>query len=415
LIWQRTARERSKDNRDNVSTARYKNLVRRPHAALFLAVSYILWISVTVRWIAEFIEQSNPLLPLISAILVIFGILMGLEPLIAQGSSWRAHLYLLLQTSLVFIASLFWYELDFFAILYLPLCGQAMFLFPRRSSMVWAAILVLATFAGQTIQFGWPNGLSYTLLYVAGLIFVAAFSALTIQADESRQRSERLLEELRQAHRQLQTYAGQAEELAVAKERNRLARDLHDSVAQTLYGLTLQSEAASRQLASGHLEKVSGYLREIRQSAQHSLQEARLLIFELRPPILEKDGLVAALKARLEDVEGRSGLQTHLNLDEVGKLSANLETGLYRIAQESLNNILKHAQASQVTLNLARDPTKVSLEIIDDGIGFDPETAQLQGGLGLEGMQARAEQIGGNLRVQSAAGEGTRVKVEVPL
>jgi signal transduction histidine kinase len=398
-----------------VSTAIYKNLVRRPHAALFLAVSYILWASVTVHWITEFIEQNHPLLPLISAMLVMFGILMGLEPLITQGPSWRAHLYLIFPTSLVFIASLFYYELDFFAILYLPLCGQAMFVFPRRTSTIWVSILVLATFAGQTIQFGWPNGLSFTLLYVGGLIFVAAFSALTIQADESRQRSERLLEELREAHQQLQAYAGQAEELAVAKERNRLARDLHDSVAQTLYGLTLQSEAASRQLASGHLDKVAGYLREIRQGAQHTLQEARLLIFELRPPILEKDGLAAALKARLEDVEGRSGLKTHVNVDEVGRLPSNIETGLYRIAQESLNNILKHAQASQVTLNLVLNQTKVTLEIIDDGIGFDPEMAHKQGGMGLEGMQARAEQLGGNFWMQSAADEGTRVKVEVPL
>ncbi|MEJ2266973.1 MAG: sensor histidine kinase [Anaerolineales bacterium] len=398
-----------------MSTAIYKNLVRRPHAALFLAVSYILWASVTVRWITEFIEQNHPLLPLISAMLVLFGILMGLEPLITQASPWRAHLYLIFQTSLVFIASLFYYELDFFAILYLPLCGQAMFLFPRRTSSIWVAILILATFGGQTIQFGWPNGLSFTLLYVGGLIFVAAFSALTIQADESRQRSERLLQELQVAHQQLQNYAGQAEELAVAKERNRLARDLHDSVAQTLYGLTLQSEAALRQLTSGHLNKTADYLGEIRQSAQQTLQEARLLIFELRPPILEKDGLAAALKARLEDVEGRSGLKTHVNLDEVGRLPSSIETGLYRIAQESLNNILKHAQASQVTLNLVLNQTRVTLEIIDDGTGFDPKMAHGQGGMGLEGMQARAEQIGGNFWMQSAPDEGTRVKVEVPL
>ena len=320
-----------------------------------------------------------------------------------------------MQTGLVFVASLFWHELDFFAILYLPLCGQAMFLFPQRSAMAWVTVLVLATFAGQTVQFGWPNGLSYTLLYVAGLVFVAAYSALTIQAEESRRRSERLLAELQEAHQELQVYAGQAQELAIAKERNRLARDLHDSVAQALYGLTLQTEAASRQLAAGRLEKVAGYLGEIRQSAQHSLQEARLLIFELRPPILEQEGLAAALKARLEDVEARSGLQTQLNLDELERLPDAVETGLYRIAQECLNNILKHAQADQVILNVRRDLNRVTLEIIDDGNGFDPALARQQGGMGLEGMQARAEQIGGQLSIQSAAGAGTRVKVEVPL
>ncbi len=149
----------------------------------------------------------------------------------------------------------------------------------------------MVTFIGQTIQFGWPAGLPFILLYAGGLVFVAAFSTLTLSAEDARQQSERLLLELQAAHQQLQEYAGQAEELAVAQERNRLARDLHDSVAQTLYGLTLQSEAASRKLTAGDLTAVEDYLLAMRQSAQQTLQETRLLIYELRPPILGKEGL----------------------------------------------------------------------------------------------------------------------------
>jgi signal transduction histidine kinase len=133
-------------------------------------------------------------------------------------------------------------------------------------------------------------------------------------ASDARRRSEQLLAELQEAHQQLQTYAGQAEELAIANERTRLARDLHDSVAQTLYGLTLQAEAASRKMAAGQDEAVQAHLQAIREDARQTLQETRLLIFELRPPILEEAGLAAAIKARIDTVEARGGTAVHLDL-----------------------------------------------------------------------------------------------------
>jgi signal transduction histidine kinase len=387
----------------------------RPQARLFLIVSYALWAAVTIRWITEFREAQHPLTWLVTAILALFGVLVGLEPWITSGSAWRAHVYLAFQTGLVLTAILFHFQLDFFALLFLPLCGQAMFLFPRRIALTWVAILVLATVSGQIHQFGWPGGLSFIFLYTAGLFFVAAFSTLTIRAEDSRQESERLLAELQVAHQQLQAYAGQAEELAVAQERNRLARDLHDSVAQTLYGLTLQAEAASRRLLSGHVDTVADYLSEIRQSAQETLQETRLLIFELQPPVLEQQGLAPAIKARLESVEGRSDLKIQLHLDEVGRLPTGIEVAVYRIAQEALNNIIKHAHASQVQVTLARDDGIVSLEVADDGIGFDPRAVSQQAGMGLKGMRERAAQINGKLRVISEPGRGTQVQLEVPI
>lgn len=408
-----TRRYLRKINRNRAHTL--NNTRYRPQARLFLIVSYALWAAVTIRWITEFREAQHPLTWLVTAILALFGVLVGLEPWITSGPAWRAHVYLALQTGLVLTAILFYFQLDFFALLFLPLCGQAMFLFPRTTALTWVAILVLATFAGQIHQFGWPGGLSFIFLYTAGLFFVAAFSTLTIRAEDSRVESERLLAELQSAHQQLQEYTGQAEELAVAQERNRLARDLHDSVAQTLYGLTLQSEAASRQLLSGHVDTVMNYLSEIRQSAQETLQETRLLIFELQPPILEQQGLAPALRARLESVEGRSRLKIRLHLDDVGRLPTRIEVAVYRVAQEALNNIIKHAQATQVRVSLARDDSAISLEVADDGIGFDQEAAALKGGMGLSGMRERARQIDGNLRLMSEPGRGTRVQLEVPI
>jgi signal transduction histidine kinase len=381
---------------------------------LFLLVSYLLWGAVTLRWIDEFIEQRHPLTALISFLLVLFGVLLGLEPLLTGSRPWRSHLYLLFQTGLVFIASLFYFELDFFALLYLPLAGQAMFLFPRRTALAWVGVLIAVTLVGQLIQFNGAGGLPFFLLYTGGLVFVAAYSALLLQAEAERQRGQSLLDELQEAHQQLQQYAGQAEELAVARERNRLARELHDSVTQTLYGLRLQSEAASRKLAAGDTAAVEAYLQEFRRSVHQTLHETRLLIFELRPPLLEEEGLQAALLARLESVEARSGLQVRANLDVPPGLPPTVEDGLYGIAIEALNNILKHARARQVTLSLSQEPGQLQLVITDDGIGFDPHSAAAQGGLGLRGLHERAALINGHVRLDSTPGAGTTLEITVP-
>jgi len=386
--------------------------LRSSPALSFIIVSFVIWAAVSLRWILEFIEQSHPYLWLLSAILALYGLLLGFQSLITKDSHLRAHIYLSIQTALIIGAMLLYFELDFFALLFLPLGGQAMFLFPRKTAFVWIAVFGIAIIVGQTIQFGWPGGLSFTFLYLAGLLFVASFSTLMMRADEARLRSDQLLDELQGAHRQLQEYAGQAEELATAKERNRLARELHDSVAQTLYGLTLQAEAASRQLKVRQTEEVAGYLREIRESAQQTLQETRLLIFELRPPILEEEGLASALRARLESVENRSGLKTQINLQELGRLPSGIESGLYGISNEVLNNILKHAHASQIKVSLKNKAGKINLEISDNGIGFDLDSAEGHGGLGLKGMRERAEQINGDLQISSGK-NGTRVSVEV--
>jgi signal transduction histidine kinase/ligand-binding sensor domain-containing protein len=209
----------------------------------------------------------------------------------------------------------------------------------------------------------------------------------------------------------------QAQQLAVVEERQRLARDLHDSVTQALYGMTLYSEAATEELSLRHLDIVGQYLGELQHTAQEALAEMRLLIYELRPSILEEEGLVAALQTRLLAVEGRAGLKTQFTIEAKDRLQPEVEEGLYRIAREALNNTLKHAQASTITLHLHHAPQegKVTLEILDDGVGLGPETASAKGGLGLSAMAERAAELGGQLTVENAPQGGTRVLVEVPV
>jgi signal transduction histidine kinase len=139
----------------------------------------------------------------------------------------------------------------------------------------------------------------------------------------------------------------------------------------------------------------------------------RLLIFELRPPVLEQEGLVAALETRLEAVEERSGLEAELFVHGEGRLPADIEEGLYRIAQEALNNVLRHAHARRVTVHLCQGGESVKLEVTDDGTGFDPASARARGGLGLAGMEERAVRLRGRLTLDSKPGAGTTIRVEV--
>jgi len=203
-------------------------------------------------------------------------------------------------------------------------------------------------------------------------------------------------------------------EKAVTQERNRLARELHDSVTQALYGVTLYSQAAAGHLALGDADRVAEHLSELQDTAQEALAEMRLLVFELRPPILEEQGLLVALQARLQAVEGRAGVRTEFRTDVEERLPLDVEEGLYRIAVEALNNALKHAQAQNIKVHLhQREPPggTVTLEITDDGIGFDPATACQRGGLGLSAMEERAEAIGAMLRIESEIGSGTEMSV----
>ncbi len=209
----------------------------------------------------------------------------------------------------------------------------------------------------------------------------------------------------------------QAQQSAAFAERSRLARELHDSVTQSLYSLTLYAEAAARMMQDKEHTQAISALREMRDTAQEALREMRLLIFQLRPPALEKSGLAAALQARLDAVETRGGIRAKLLVEGasgVEQLPLLVQEELYHIAQEALNNALKHAHPRQVQIYLRFDPDALHLEISDDGAGFALEGVQEGGGLGLPGMRERAERIGAGLRIESAPGQGTKVMVTVP-
>jgi PAS domain S-box-containing protein len=205
-----------------------------------------------------------------------------------------------------------------------------------------------------------------------------------------------------------------AERLAVIEERQRLARELHDSVTQSIYSSTLLTETARRSAAAHDLEQVQGYLEELGAITQQALKEMRLLVYELRPPALEREGLIGALQQRIDAVEGRAGIQARLLVEGAVKPEPSVEQALYRIGQEALNNALKHAAAGSVTVRIQAGDDLIEMHVVDDGRGFDPEAARERGGMGLTTMRERAEQVGGRLIVRSSPGKGTNIQIVVP-
>ncbi|MCH7579728.1 MAG: GAF domain-containing sensor histidine kinase [Chloroflexi bacterium] len=204
-------------------------------------------------------------------------------------------------------------------------------------------------------------------------------------------------------------------ELSVVEERNRLARDLHDSVSQTLFSMTLTAEAALAAIDNDQ-QAAAAEVATIRDLSRAALKEMRSLIFELRPADLESDGLVATLEKHI-DVMRRTGRgDVHIEAGAYEPQPMNIEQVLFRIAQESLNNASKHAGANRIDVELAVEEGSVRLVVKDDGKGFDVSDPQIRAHrLGLTSMEERADELGGRLRIESTKGQGTRVVLEVPL
>ena len=205
----------------------------------------------------------------------------------------------------------------------------------------------------------------------------------------------------------------QAQGTAALEERQRLARELHDSVSQALFGIGLGARTA-RTLLDEDPAKAAAPLDYVLSLAEAGLTEMRSLIFELRPEALEQEGLVAALEKQAANLRARHGIEVEADLGDPGEVSLVVEEAIYRIAQEALNNTVKHARATTVRLRLAREPGRLVAEIADDGAGFDPARS-FSGHLGLRTMQERAARLGGHVGIASAPGAGTRLRVEIPV
>ena len=205
-----------------------------------------------------------------------------------------------------------------------------------------------------------------------------------------------------------------AQELASLQERQRLARELHDSVSQVLYSIGLGAHTARGALEDDPEQAVAS-IDYVLALSEAGLAEMRALIFELRPESMELEGLVAALSRQVAVLRTRYKLTVHVDLEKEPDLSLEMKQALYRIAQEALHNIVRHARASVVELRLAGQANEIMLEVRDNGLGLTNAQVTQRQSLGLAGMRERASILGGQLSIDIAPGQGTVVTLQVPL
>jgi signal transduction histidine kinase len=204
-------------------------------------------------------------------------------------------------------------------------------------------------------------------------------------------------------------------ELSAIEEHNRLARDLHDSVVQKLFGVVLAAQSAATLLDRSSSD-ARGQLDKLQELAQEAIAELRSLVFQLRPAAIESEGLAAALAKHVDVLRRVHRLQIDFDATGESRLRPGVDEELFRIAQEALHNALKHADADRIEVLLAESPDVVAMRVSDDGAGFDPDAPALRSrSLGLTSMEERAQALGATLKIASEPGAGTTISLEVPL
>lgn len=394
---------------------------------------YLIYAAVAMRGLVRL--ANEPGFGRTAVLLALYGVLLVLAEtqlvrraalrLSQKVEFWFSLAYLLLQTGLVVALLLVPPILDFFGFLFIPLSMQAVFLVGRRLGFVWIGLFSLAMAGPMLIdEKGWVFGLTMTVLNTGYCFLFSGYAHQVQRSEAAREHNEQILGELQVAHRRLEGYALQLEGLAAERERNRLARELHDSVTQTVFSMNLTVQSA-RLLLEREPDRAAGQLVRLEELAASAMGEIQALVSQLRPQSIVEEGLPTALHRLAAELQARDGLQVAVKVN--GELyvetASTLETGqllpepvaeaVYHIALEALTNVVKHAGTSQATVRLDLVVGASSLEVEDGGRGFDPELAQNQRGhLGLAGMAERADEIGWKLSIESRPGCGTRIRVE---
>jgi len=360
------------------------------------------------------LRQPARLIPF-TALMLIHAALHWLSPRLALGR-WGI-LYLAVQGALAFVLAMLTGHVGLVFGLYGALIGQAVGIL-RRTRLVAVAIVIYLGLAainiillgGQTDLFNWA------LLAAVMTLFIVTYVVMFTRQMEARARAQALLAELETAHRELAEYATQVEDLTIAAERQRMARELHDTLAQGLAGLILQLEAASSHLGSGRTERAQAILQQAMARARTTLADARRAIGDLRESAAVSKDLTEAVRVEVNRFTTATGIPCELEPGDLPPLPESLREHAWRIVSEALTNIARHAQANHAWVRLACENDRLEIEVRDDGRGFDLTADEPESGhYGLLGMRERARLAGGTLAVESAIGQGTTVRLSMPL
>jgi signal transduction histidine kinase len=374
---------------------------------------YVAFAAVVGRTIAIAATQSEPLVRF--ALLGGF-LLLGLPlPRFGRRSQTLFVICLLLQSAITVALLLIPPGHDYFAMLFIALGAAVGGHLPLRAVPYWLAGFCAVLTVALIAALRWPaEELTSIPIYIAGVLLVGLYGRANRIAQEARQRSEELMDQLRESNRRLRVYAERAEEAAAAQERTRLARELHDAVTQTVFGINLTAEAA-RLAYDQTPDRVPGMLDRLQGLGREALGEIRSLVDVLRPHAVAEVGLVRSLEKHLAMRQRRDQLEVALEV--IGEERGDLEVkeALFRTVQEALNNVFKHSGVRAAAIRLAFEEQAVTLRVSDRGCGFVPAQTPGRESFGLINMRERVETLGGEFHLKTAPGDGTDIEARVPL
>lgn len=291
----------------------------------------------------------------------------------------------------------------------LPLAGQSVVILPRRLMFAVCVTMWLVLVLPMSISAGPGAAAVLGMFFLAGIVFVVVITQLAVKEQRARADVERLLAERKEANDKLRQYADQVEEIATLRERNRLAREIHDSLGHYLTVVIVQIEAATAVMETDRERSLDG-LRKAQALAQKGLAEVRRSITALRSSQGEQHSLIESLNILFEECRV-SGVATDFQLlGTPRKLSPSAELTLYRAAQEGLTNVRKHSRAGAANVKLDYSSDRVWLVVRDEGAGSD----QPEKGFGLVGVHERVQALGGEVRIATALNQGFTMEVGLP-
>lgn len=276
-------------------------------------------------------------------------------------------------------------------------------------AVLYYAILAVINYR----QFDTPDSLIWMLIAIIPVtVFTLIYVILYRRQANAREQAQLLAAKLEEANRRLSEYAAQVEDLTIANERQRMARELHDTLSQGLTGIILQLEAVEAHLDSSRPEKAQAIIADAKHQARTALADARNAIDDLRQTMPQD--LVAAVRLEISRFSSATDIPCSLKADPIPPVSEAVQETLVRAVAEGLTNIARHAQARQVQVTLSIDDRHLLATVQDDGLGFDPQTVPA-GHYGLVGMQERIRLANGELHIDSQPGKGTTLEIRMPL
>lgn len=332
----------------------------------------------------------------------------------ALKSHLPASIYLAIQTLLVISFLTLPPHYDFVVIFFFLLSAEASTLQPGKKGYLWITLFTLITTGAFIFFQDLQTALFIVPIYAGGYFFFGAFAASAARAEVAREESQSLLEDLSKAHVKLQAYSAQAEELAVSEERNRLAREMHDTLGHRLTVAIVQLEGAGR-LVEEKPQRAQEMVATVKEQMHAALSELRQAVATLREPLQADLSITNALKSLGNNFQDATEIEVQMAFaHNIPQLPNNYRVAIYRAAQEALTNAQRHAQAKHIRMSLLiNEENTIDLCIRDDGVGL-PENADKRG-FGLRGIQERAAQLNGTIRLEANPDGGARICLCLPL